>query len=172
MTRTGAVVWLTGLPASGKTTLARHVRDLVGADRCIVLDSDDVRDAISATGYSDAARTAFYRSLGGLAQLLAGQGFVVLVAATAPRRAHRDFGRGAAPFLEVYVATPLVVCEARDPKGLYADARRDRASTLPGVGEPYEPPLAPAVVVEPGDDAAPHAIARALAGAEPRAQSS
>lgn len=162
MTALGAVVWFTGLPASGKTTLARRVRELLASTPCVLLDSDEVRRALGATSYTEDARTAFYRMLGGLAQLIAGQGFVVLVAATAPRREHRNFGRGAAPFIEVYVKTPLDVCEARDPKGLYARARRDPASTLPGVGEGYEPPLVPDVVAVPGAEDAPATIRRRI----------
>jgi adenylylsulfate kinase len=82
--------------------------------------------------------------------LLARQGLVVLVAATAHRRAHRDAARmQIARFFEVYVSTPIEVCRSRDPAGLYRSAARD---ALPGVGVAYEPPLAPeAVVSDPGD---------------------
>ncbi|HVK88157.1 MAG TPA: adenylyl-sulfate kinase, partial [Kofleriaceae bacterium] len=92
----GAVVWFTGLPASGKTTLATRVRAAI-VDPCVLLDSDEVRDALGATGYSGTERDAFYHALGGLAALLARQGLLVLVAATAPRRAHRDHARARAP---------------------------------------------------------------------------
>jgi adenylylsulfate kinase len=159
----GAVVWFTGLPASGKSTLAARIRATLG--HAILLDSDELRDVLGADHYDRADRDEFYRTLGALATLLARQGHVVLVAATAPRRSHRDAARALAPrFLEVFVRTPLEACEARDVKGLYARARRGDAPTLPGLGEPYEPPLAPEVIAEGGhDEAAAAAITRLIA---------
>ena len=149
----GAVVWFTGLPASGKSTLADGVRAALGP-RTIALDSDELRDALGATGYGAHDRDAFYRALANLAAVLARQGFVVLVAATAPRRAHRNLARELAPaFVEVYLRTPLAVCEARDPKQLYVRARTGEAPALPGVGVPYEVPEHPDVVAEHGRDA-------------------
>jgi len=89
------------------------------------------------------------------AALLAHQGQLVLVAATAPRRAHRAQARALAPrFLEVHVATPLAECRARDPKGLYAAATAGAAPDLPGAGAPYEPPASPEVVASGGEDEA------------------
>ncbi|HWU86739.1 MAG TPA: adenylyl-sulfate kinase [Kofleriaceae bacterium] len=153
----GVVVWLTGLPQSGKSTLARRVRDRIAPRRsCVLLDSDEVRAAIGAERYGIGDREAFYRMLTGLAGLLAREGHVVLVAATAPRLAYRAAARAAAPrYLEVWVKTPLAVCEARDRKGLYTRARRGEAPDLPGVGAAYEPPPSPDVVADGGlDDAA------------------
>jgi adenylylsulfate kinase len=157
----GIVLWFTGLPQSGKSTLAMRVRDRLANEPCVLLDSDAVRAAIGTEGYGAADRDAFYRMLGGIAGLLAGQGHVVLVAATAPRRAHRELARRAAPrFVEIWVRTPRELCEARDTKGLYARARAGDAPMLPGVGVPYEPPLAPEIVADGGhDDAAAAAIA-------------
>lgn len=168
--RRGAIVWFTGLPSSGKTTLARQVQDrLAAAGRAgVVLDSDELRDVLDRHSYAPDDRDRFYAALAALAVLLARQGIVALVAATAPRRADRDRARAAladaAPFLEVWVRTSLAECEARDPKGLYAQARRDPASQLPGVGVPYEPPATPDVIAAGGqDDAAAGAIAARLA---------
>lgn len=151
----GIVIWLTGLPQSGKSTLARRVRDRIAPRRsCVLLDSDDVRAAIGATHYGLGERDDFYHMLAGLAGLLAREGHVVLVAATAPRRAYRDAARAAAPdYAEVWVKTPLAECEARDTKGLYASARRGDAPDLPGMGVAYEPPAAPEIVAEGGLDA-------------------
>jgi adenylylsulfate kinase len=150
----GAIVWLTGLPASGKTTLAHRVRDRLAAPS-VVLDSDELRDVLGAAGYGAGDRDAFYATVGRLAGLLAHQGLLVLVAATAPRRVHREAARALAPrFLEVWVKTPLAACEARDRKGLYARARAGDAPTLPGIGVPYEPPAAADVVAEGGHDEA------------------
>ena len=151
-TSAGAVVWLTGLPASGKSTLALAVRDRLHGN-AVMLDSDALREVLGATGYGPADRDAFYTVLGRLATLLADQGHVVLVAATAPRRAYRDALRTtAAWFLEVHVAASRAVCEGRDAKGLYERARAGQAPTLPGVGDDYEPPLHPDVVATGGHD--------------------
>jgi adenylylsulfate kinase len=160
----GAIVWFTGLPSSGKTTLARRVQAHFGRTGrvSVLLDSDELRDLLGAHSYAPEDRAQFYRQLAALAVLLARQGLVVLVAATAPRREDRDRARGevgAGRFNEVWVDTPLADCEARDPKGLYAQARRGDASELPGVGAEYEPPWAPEVIADGGvDDAAVAAI--------------
>lgn len=156
----GAVVWLTGLPASGKTTLAERIAaELREAQvASIVLDGDELRDVlVPHPGHDDASRDGFYQTLAGLAALLARRGLVVVVAATAHRRAWRDHARARAPrFVEVHVATTLDECKRRDPKGLYAHA--DGLPDLPGVGVPYEAPLHPDVVAASGDEA-PAAIA-------------
>jgi adenylylsulfate kinase len=161
------VAWFTGLPASGKTTLARRVRDRLAAEgvEAALLDGDEVRRAlVPSPGYGPADRDAFYATLARLAALLAGQGLVVLVAATAPRRAHRRQARALAPrFVEVHLATPVETCAARDPKGLWAAARAGAAPDLPGAGTPYEPPEAPEVVASGGEDeAAVEALVRRL----------
>ncbi|TMQ13133.1 MAG: adenylyl-sulfate kinase [Deltaproteobacteria bacterium] len=171
MTReAGAVAWFTGLPSSGKSTLARRVRArLADAGRAsVLLDSDELRDVLGAHSYAPDDRDRFYCSLAALAALLASQEVVVLVAATAPRRQDRDRAReavaGAVPFVEVWVQTPLADCEARDPKGLYAAARRGETRELPGVGVPYEPPRSPEVTADGGfDEAAITAIEHRLA---------
>lgn len=158
----GVVVWLTGLPSSGKSTLARHVAALLGPGGCTVLDGDAVRASlVPAPGYDDAGREAFYATLGRLAAQLAQQGQVVLVPATANRRKYRDDARALAPrFLEVFVDTPLEVCRVRDAKGLYAAG----TAGLPGAGVAYEAPLAPDFVVR-ADDAQPElALLELLSG--------
>lgn len=164
-----AVVWFTGLPSSGKSTLARRVQGrLAAAGRAaVLLDSDEVREALGTRGYDAADRDGFYRALAALAALVAKQGIAVLVAATAPRREHRDRARRAigegGTFVEVWVSTPLAVCEARDTKGLYARARRGDAPQVPGVGVAYEPPFAPEVVTDGDGEKAVAVIARLLA---------
>ncbi|MDB4962823.1 MAG: adenylylsulfate kinase [Myxococcales bacterium] len=151
---TGVVVWFTGLPASGKSTLAERVRDRISPGRgCVLLDGDAVRDLLGADRYDPTDRDELYRVLRELAALIAEQHQVVLVAATAPLRMHRDLARAIAPaFLEVWVRTPLEECEQRDTKGLYARARAGDAPMLPGVGAPYESPLAPDIVADGGLD--------------------
>lgn len=167
----GPIVWFTGLPSSGKSTLAVAVADAARArgQACVVLDGDAVRGALRPQpGYDDAARDAFYETLSRLAALIAGQGTTVLVPATANRRAFRERARSLAPgaFVEVYVDTDLALCQQRDAKGLYAKALEAKAGadgTLPGVGASYEPPLSPEVVVRPEDEGT---IARVIAAIE------
>lgn len=164
----GAVVWFTGLPGAGKSTLAADLAARLRAEGTIaaVLDSDEVRAAlVPRPGHDEAARDAFYRSLAGLAGLLARQGLIVVVAATAHRRAWRALARAKAPrFVEVHVDTPLAECRRRDPKGLYA--RAGELPHLPGAGVGYEPPEAPDVIAT-GDGASAVAavLARLRAGA-------
>jgi adenylylsulfate kinase len=140
---TGVVAWFTGLPSSGKTTLATAVAGElrlrgIGA---VILDSDQLRAAIKPPlGYDDESRDALYATLAELAATIARQGHVVLVPATAHRRAYRDAARTLAPaYLEIFVDTPLEERMRRDTKGLY----RQGVQLAPGVGVEYEPPLAP-----------------------------
>jgi len=152
----GAVAWATGLPSSGKSTFARRLQARLAARGAspLLLDGDEVRAALApAPGHSPAERDAFYETLARLAALAARQGLVVVVAATAHRRAHRDRCRALAPrFVEIWVRTPMEECERRDARGLYARHRRGEAPDLPGPGVAYEPPLAPEVVADGGED--------------------
>jgi adenylylsulfate kinase len=144
-------VWLTGPPAAGKTTLARTFSE-IAASRGVApvhLESDALRRILTPNAtYQPEERERFYEVVADLAALITAQGFPVVVDATAPRQAHRDRARRLIPrFLEVFVDTPSEVCERRDPKGLYEKSRRGRAPHLPGVGEPYEKPETPDLVV-------------------------
>lgn len=166
----GAVVFVTGLPSSGKSTLAgRLVARLRHAGRpSVLLDGDEVRAAlVPPPGYAPAERDAFYATLARLAALLARQGVLVAVAATANRRAHRAEARALAPrFVEVLVDVPAEECARRDAKGLWATARAGSAPELPGAGAPYERPERPDVVAVGGEDAvAVEAIVRLLGAA-------
>ena len=149
---TGAVVWLTGLPSSGKSTLALRMLGRLRevARPAAVLDGDEVRDAlVPRPGYTLGERDAFYTTLGRLAALLARQGLVVIVAATAHRREWRDRARALAPrFLEVHLDAPAAECRRRDAKGLYARA----VAGLPGAGVEYEAPETPDVAAFGGED--------------------
>ena len=128
----GAVVWVTGLPASGKSTLARArgARLAARGRPAALLDGDAVRPrSRPRPGYDAAGRAAFYETLGDLALLLAGQGLVAVVAATAHRRAFRDRVRAACPrFVEVFVDTPAEVCATSNPKRLWAQRPRGRGA--------------------------------------------
>ena len=154
----GVVAWFTGLPSAGKSTLAREVAAELRPRgiHAVMLDGDDVRAAMPSYGYDDHARAAFYVALGKLAAMIASQGHVVRVAATAHQRKFRDDVRAVVrAFLEVYVATPLEEAKRRDAKGLYAKG----GANLPGVGVPYEPPLNPDMLDSDGAAAIAQRIA-------------
>ncbi|MDF2977925.1 MAG: adenylylsulfate kinase [Actinomycetospora sp.] len=147
----GATIWLTGLPSAGKSTIANAVAARLRIERCgvEVLDGDVIRENLSrGLGYSREDRAVNIRRIGFVAEMLARNGVVVLVAAIAPhadvraqvRAAHAASGT---PFVEVYVSTPVEVAGARDVKGLYARQRAGEVEGLTGVDDPYEVPDAP-----------------------------
>jgi adenylylsulfate kinase len=163
----GATVWLTGLPSAGKSTIAHGVEPVLRArgQRVEVLDGDAVRPHLAAArGYSREDRAINIRRIGWVAELLARNGVVVLVSAIAPFRDVREDVRAAhaangTPYCEVYVATPVDFAADRDVKGLYARQRAGEITGLTGVDDPYEPPLAPDLVIPaheqaPGDSVA------------------
>lgn len=150
--RSGFAVWLTGLPASGKSSLARELQRLL-AERgvqTLILDSDDWRRILTPRpGYTESEREWFYGVIAFLARWVTRGGVNVLIAATAHRRAYRDRARAEIErFAEVYVRCPLEICQHRDPKGIYALAGTGQAERVPGVGVAYEPPLAPEALVD------------------------
>lgn len=164
----GEVVWLTGPPACGKTTVAEAVVARLGPG-ALLLDSDALRAVLTPEPTYDAAeRDRFYAQLAGLAALHAESGATVVVAATASRRRYRDAARARVErFLEVYLYAPGAVLEARDPKGLYAAARAGKIDTLPGRGADYEPPEHPDLEFdtnEEGVDTVADAIVARLRG--------
>jgi bifunctional enzyme CysN/CysC len=167
----GATVWFTGLPASGKSTIAAELeaRLLAAGRSAYVLDGDNLRHGLNGDlGFSAADRAENVRRTAEVSALLADAGVVVLVALVSPYRADRAAARAAhdrrgLPFLEVHVATSLQECERRDPKGLYARARAGELSGLTGIDDPYEPPADPDVAVGGGGEALEDAVARVLA---------
>lgn len=138
-------VWLTGLPASGKSTIARALKSALGPGVAL-LESNELRRVLTPRPtYSPEERDAFYAAIVHVAGLLVDHGVPVIIDATGHRRAYRDAARRRiGRFLEVFVDCPVDVCAARDPKGLYHGAA---AARLPGVGVPYEPPERPDLVV-------------------------
>lgn len=150
--QTGWTVWLTGLPASGKTSLAYTLRVALRRRgvNAVILDSDEVRAILTPSPtYTRDERDRFYAALVELAALLTRYHANVIVAATASRRTYRDAARrGLSPFAEVWIRCPIEVCRCRDSKGLYARADAGDITTLPGVGVPYEVPEAPDVIVD------------------------
>jgi adenylyl-sulfate kinase len=167
----GATVWMTGLPGSGKSTIASGVEaSLLGAGRPVyILDGDNLRHGLNGDlGFSASDRAENVRRTAEVSALLADAGVVVLVALVSPYRADRDAARAVhaargLPFVEVHVATSLEECERRDPKGLYARARAGEITGLTGVDDPYEPPLAPDVVVGAGGESLDAAVGVVLA---------
>jgi bifunctional enzyme CysN/CysC len=155
----GATVWFTGLSGSGKSTVAAEVeRALVAGGRAAyLLDGDNVRHGLNADlGFSAADRTENIRRIGEVARLFADAGVVALVPVISPYRADRARARSiheavGLPFVEVFVDTPLAVCEARDPKGLYARARAGEITGFTGIDDPYEAPDHPDLRLTPAD---------------------
>jgi adenylylsulfate kinase len=163
--RQGFAVWLTGLPASGKSTIAEALhRQLTGRNvNVAVLESDALRRILTPNpGYGDAERDAFYAGMAYIGGLLTRHGVSVIFDATANRRAYRDRARRQIPcFLEVHVDCPMAVCESRDPKGIYRRGREGKAPNVPGLHTEYEPPLRPDLTVR-GDAEKPEDAARRI----------
>ena len=153
---TGAIVWFTGLPSSGKSQLARRVQARLAGEckPCCVLDGDRVRSLLHPKpGYSSTERDDFYLTLGGLALELAQQGLMVLVPATANRKHYRDQIRAqAARFIEVWMTASLDECRLRDAKRLYAQFAGGQLQGVPGEDVSYEAPEFAEVTANGGED--------------------
>ena len=151
----GTTVWLTGLSGSGKSSIAVELeRRLIASGRPAYL------------GFSAADRDENVRRVAHVARLFCDAGVVAIVPLISPYRAARDFARSLheaadLPFIEVFVDTPLEVCEERDPKGLYAKARAGEITGMTGIDDPYEPPRRPDRRYTP-DDGDPATVAAAL----------
>jgi adenylyl-sulfate kinase len=170
---TGATVWFTGLPASGKSTIAVAVEErLLSAGRpAYMLDGDNLRHGLNGNlGFSPEDRSENIRRTAHVARLFADAGVVALVSLVSPYRADRDLARALhaeqrLPFLEVWVSTTPEECERRDPKGLWTRARRGELKGLTGVDAPYEPPASPEL--ELGGEVPVAEAAEAVLGALP-----
>jgi adenylyl-sulfate kinase len=166
----GATIWFTGLPASGKSTLAVEIEALlIGAGRpAFRLDGDNLRHGLNGDlGFSPQDRAENVRRTAHAAALLAEAGVVALVALVSPYASDRATARAihesaGVPFHEIWVSTGLAECERRDPKGLYARARAGELPGLTGVGDIYEPPESPDLEIG-GAEPIPAAAARVLA---------
>ncbi|MFZ5445381.1 MAG: adenylyl-sulfate kinase [Myxococcota bacterium] len=152
-----ATLWLTGLPCAGKTTLARALEQALRArgETVVVLDGDEVRQTLSADlGFDEASRRENVRRCAAVAQLVTAAGAWTIVALVSPQRDARDEARrlherSGLRFVEVHLAAPLALCEARDSKGLYARGRAGQAKDVTGLDAPYEAPLSPEVRLAP-----------------------
>lgn len=163
-------VWFTGLPASGKTTLAEgvagHLRE---RGRTVqILDSDQLRAVLTPEPtYSPEEREWFYGAVAFIARLLVQNGVVVLIAATANRRRFRAYAQETIDyFAEVYVKCSLATCMERDEKGIYEKALSGQATTVPGIQAPYEPPVEPAAVVDTEQTSPEEGVRQILKGLE------
>jgi bifunctional enzyme CysN/CysC len=159
----GATIWLTGLPASGKSTIAGDLEErLVRSGRSAYrLDGDNLRHGLNADlGFEIADRQESVRRAANAARLLADAGTIAVVSLVSPyeddrQRARELHEEAGLDFIEVFVDTPLEVCEQRDPKGLYAKARRGEITRFTGIDDPYEAPVNADIVVTPGDEENP-----------------
>lgn len=153
----GVCIWMTGLSGSGKSTIAIALeRELHGRGRfCAVLDGDNVRTGINNNlGFSDADRMENIRRIAEVSKLFVQQGGIVVCCFVSPTIAIRDQAKaiiGVDDFVEVFIDTPLDVCERRDVKGLYAKARSGEVKDFTGISAPFEAPPSPSLRIETAD---------------------
>jgi adenylylsulfate kinase len=152
MKERGFCIWLTGLPSAGKTTIAKELTPRLQAmgRYTELLDGDEIRKGISSDlGFDRKAREMHAGRVTYVAKVLARNGVIPVVALISPYRSSRAKARSEiGSFVEVYVDTPLELCEQRDVKGLYKKARAGEIHEMTGVDDPYEPPEHPEVVVD------------------------
>jgi bifunctional enzyme CysN/CysC len=152
--QTPCVVWLTGLPGAGKSTIANLVESELHArgNHTYLLDGDVVRQGLNCDlGYTETDRVENIRRVAEVSKLMVDAGLIVLVSFISPFRSGREMARslfGDGEFLEVFVDTPLAVTEERDPKGLYKKARRGQLKNFTGIDSPYEPPERPELRID------------------------
>ena len=145
------VIWLTGLPCSGKTTISTELQSLLLEKSLLAhtLDGDQIRKGLNSDlGFSKEDRIENIRRIGEVAKLFADAGVIIIVAFISPFRKDRDRVRSnlqPGQFVEIYLDCPLEECEKRDYKGLYKRARSGEIQEFTGVSSPYEPPLTPEI---------------------------
>ncbi len=167
LAQAGCLVWLTGLPSSGKSTIAFTVEHaLIARGRmAYVLDGDNIRHGLNRNlGFSAEDRAENIRRIGEVGKLFVDAGILTISSFVSPYRKDRDGVRGMldpGDFLEVFIDTPIEVCEERDPKGLYKKARAGEIPDFTGVSDPYEPPENPELVIMAAE-CSPRAAARQI----------
>jgi bifunctional enzyme CysN/CysC len=160
--RRGCTIWLTGLPASGKSTISLLIEEKLLTEKrpALILDGDTLRHGLNAgLGFDAGGRAEAVRRAGESALLIAESGAVAIVSMVSPYCADRDAVRArhakiGIAFIEVFVDAPLAVAESRDPKGLYKKARAGEIPTFTGVTDPYEAPIRPEVHVRTHESSA------------------
>lgn len=163
-----SLVWITGLPGSGKSTIAHELEHRLMQEgvRTFVLDGDNVRQGLCRDlGFSASDRKENLRRIGEVGKLFADAGILTIAAFASPYRAdrlmvRRMFGEG--DYIEVYLKCRLEVCESRDPKGMYRKARRGEIQNFTGVSDPYEPPENPEILLETDTLSVGESVARIL----------
>jgi adenylylsulfate kinase len=164
----GATLWFTGLSGSGKSTVARQVELLLAqrAHHVYTLDGDNVRHGLCRDlGFSPEDRAENIRRIGEVCKLFTDAGTLTLAAFVSPYRADRDGVRALLPagdFIEVYVAADLSVCESRDPKGLYKQARAGKIAEFTGISAPYEEPERPEITLRTDQESVEASAARVV----------
>ena len=159
------VLWLTGLPGSGKTTLANAVHERLSDNgyRVERLDGHTVRGIFPSIGFSREARNTHIQRVGHLASILEKNGIMVIASFVSPYEETRDFVRGLCRnFVEIHLATPLEVCEERDTKGMYEKARRGEINHFTGIDDPYEVPNSAELTVDASKESVEEAVTRVL----------
>ena len=150
------ILWFTGLSGAGKSTVADLVEQMLHrlGRHTMLLDGDNIRHGLNRDlGFTQEDRVENIRRVAEVAKLMVEAGLIVLVSFISPFRSERRMARdlvAADEFVEIYVNTPIEICEARDPKGLYKLARAGKLPNLTGLGSPYEPPEQPEVVLDGG----------------------
>lgn len=168
-----AVIWYTGLSASGKSTLAVGVQNALFERGCrsYVLDGDNIRHGLNKDlGFSPQDREENIRRIGEVAKLFTDAGVIAMTAFISPYLADRAKARSLCPesFIEIYVKCDLAVCEERDPKGLYKKARAGLVPEFTGISAPYEEPEQPELVVDTSNESLDESVARVLSYLETR----
>lgn len=174
----GAIVWLTGYSGAGKSTIARRIESELFQRglHCYMLDGDNVRHGLNSNlGFSHEDRVENIRRVAEVARLLADSGAIVITAFISPYRFDRRRARqiavdGGLDFLEVFVDTPLTVCEQRDPKQLYKKARAGQLKDFTGIDAPYEVPENPEIILHPDRQTPDESLTVVLATLLPRVQ--
>lgn len=162
----GAVVWLTGLPGSGKSAIAHAVEENLHrlGFQTVVLDGDNIRHGLCADlGFSVSDRNENVRRVGEVAKLFLDLGVVVFVALISPMRSAREKVRQSIPdgdYIEIYCSCPLAICRERDPKGMYAKAESGTIAEFTGISSPYEAPLDPSLILDTGNERVEESVNR------------
>jgi adenylylsulfate kinase len=147
----GCVIWFTGLPSSGKTTLSLELKSFFDREGIAVehLDGDVVRAILPGTGFSKDERNNHIRRMGFMASRLEHHGVVVIASFVSPYRESRDFARNLCNnFVEVYLATDIEECTKRDVKGMYKEAKSGQRQSMTGIDDPYEAPQTPELTID------------------------
>jgi bifunctional enzyme CysN/CysC len=169
-----ACLWMTGLSGAGKSTVAGLLEKRLHGlgHHTYVLDGDTIRGGLCADlGFSDADRVEQIRRVSETARMMVDAGLIVIVAVISPFQKERDKARSsfeAGEFLEIFVDTPLAICEKRDTKGLYLKARQNKVLNFTGISSPYEPPAAPEITLHCGAESARDSVEHVMAAMRQR----